>query len=453
MSNYFDNPKTLMKWVKNNSSIAKAVERIMLALGEKGDAHEEDVTECCERIILNDSFSSAQILFKILAQHGIAKFNKESKMTDKQIKEAQAARPRSKWNRVIEGFNEGTPWRRARDEMYDFTHYYQDEVSFDEDPERVYSGEALWRMYVMDKFSSDYHDKDGKLVGGYINDRFHVFPTAGTPANPNVPRDGGNPMSLANGERSKKPRPHEYNYERRLEESRGNKLESIEVTASNFERRIKVASKLPEERNEDKIYNIFKDCLDMREAGFEYGDMINKVANHYNMSLINVAQIDRTARKLKDRHQEIGYEVELTSDYKKKITKAQATPAGESAMQVVKEVNVFNPMTGQVVTLEPNSFVVLRPGIDVMEGQVLSGENAGLIFQLNDLDSTSFVEQAMPMEKMNEAYDDVEELGLNEEPQQIDQPEAKTEEIVPMENEFEVDDMGMGNKLSNMPNS
>jgi hypothetical protein len=74
---------------------------------------------------------------------------------------------------------------------------------------------------MADKFSSDYQDrKTGELVGGYINERFYKFPDAGTPANPDVPRDGGNPMMLKPGERSRTPRPHQWSVERRMQEAR-----------------------------------------------------------------------------------------------------------------------------------------------------------------------------------------------------------------------------------------
>jgi hypothetical protein len=96
-----------------------------------------------------------------------------------------------------------------------------DSIYFDDEPERIYCAEALWRKHVMDKFSREWKDKKtGEWVGGYINNRFHVFPTAGTPANPDVPRDHGNRMELALNERSRQPRPHEYSTERRLEEQR-----------------------------------------------------------------------------------------------------------------------------------------------------------------------------------------------------------------------------------------
>jgi hypothetical protein len=79
----------------------------------------------------------------------------------------------------------------------------------------------MWRRHVADKFSSDQQDrKTGELYGGYINDRFYKFPDAGTPANQDVPRDGGNNMRLVPGERTRLPRPHQYSMERRLQEAR-----------------------------------------------------------------------------------------------------------------------------------------------------------------------------------------------------------------------------------------
>ena len=52
------------------------------------------------------------------------------------------------------------------------------------------------------------------------SDLFYKFPVAGTPANPDVPRDGGNPMMLKPGERTRVPRPHQWSVERRMQEAR-----------------------------------------------------------------------------------------------------------------------------------------------------------------------------------------------------------------------------------------
>lgn len=78
------------------------------------------------------------------------------------------------------------------------------------DDTRTICGEALWRANVMDKFSREYVDKDGKIVGGYINKRFEI--------NRNVPEE--NRMRLKPGE-TRKPRPPEWgNLESRMQAMR-----------------------------------------------------------------------------------------------------------------------------------------------------------------------------------------------------------------------------------------
>jgi len=224
---------------------------------------------------------------------------------------------RNKWNRVVDGFNDGTPWRIDRDKFYNFTHYYTDAISFNEDPTMVYSGEALWRMYIMDKYTREYQTKEGRWVGGYLNDRFYVFPDAGTPDNPDTDRMGGNQMELAQDERTRKPRPHQYSVERRMEEARGHKTTDIEVTTANsFDKMVKIASnasKLPQEKENDVIFNIFRDSLDMREAGIDYEKRLEMISNHYNTSILNVAQIEKTATKLIEKHSGIGYAFDNSS--------------------------------------------------------------------------------------------------------------------------------------------
>ena len=276
---------------------------------------EKDIFDTCQAIFdETDGDNASKILFGVLAKHNITKMNKEAKIKkmaqDSRQRNNWSRGQRNKWNRSVDGFNEATPWRVGRDKYYDFTHYATDEIKLDEDPQHIYSGESLWRTYIMDKFYRDYKDANGKVVGGYINDRFHVFPTAGTPANPDVPRDGGNQMELADGERTRQPRPQEYSTERRLEEARGNKTKSITV-AKSFNRIIKMASKTTEDVENDKIYNIFRDTIEMREAKIDYELMISSIADHYNASILGVAQIDRSAQKLISKHNGIAYETTM----------------------------------------------------------------------------------------------------------------------------------------------
>lgn len=257
---------------------------------------------------------------------------------------------RNKWNRCVDGFNEGTPWRIDRDKMYDFTHYYTDAITFDEDPNRVYSGEAIWRSYIMDKYSREYQDKEGHWVGGYINDRFYVFPDAGTPANPKVARDGGNLLGLAPGERTRKPRPHQYSTERRLEEARGVKTTDLEANASTIKPIAKIASaNLPKERHEDVVYNIFRDTIDMREAGFGYEDMIQKISEHYDVALTSVAQIDATAQRLVHKHSGVFYGLEKKAQF-----------ATRNTFVVQSQLPVMS--NGKEVFIQPETTVVSLGG-------------------------------------------------------------------------------------------
>jgi len=77
------------------------------------------------------------------------------------------------------------------------------------DDNKTVCGEALWRANVMDKYSRDYVDADGNLVGGYINKRFEV--------NYNVPED--NNIRLKPGE-VRKPSERFWNYEARMQHMR-----------------------------------------------------------------------------------------------------------------------------------------------------------------------------------------------------------------------------------------
>lgn len=79
------------------------------------------------------------------------------------------------------------------------------------DDNKTVCGEALWRANVMDKFSRDYVDEDGRPVGGYIEKRFEV--------NHNVPEE--NRMRLRPGE-TRRDRPVEQfgNLEARMQAMR-----------------------------------------------------------------------------------------------------------------------------------------------------------------------------------------------------------------------------------------
>jgi hypothetical protein len=91
---------------------------------------------------------------------------------------------------------------------YTCRHHCLDGIVIDDN--KTICGEALWRANSMDKFSRDYVDADGNLVGGYLNKRFEI--------NRNVPEE--NKMRLKPGE-LRKPRPAAWgNTESRLQDMR-----------------------------------------------------------------------------------------------------------------------------------------------------------------------------------------------------------------------------------------
>lgn len=357
------------------------------------DQSQDSVKESCERIYNGNDASEQQTAAGIL--YGVlSNFNLTNKMTkaaksDGMTKQAQSQQPqpgsrqrngwvrgmRNKWNRTVDGFNEGTPWRVDRDKMYNYTHYYTDAVTFDEDPTHVYSGEAIWRNYIMDKFSQETQDKNGRWIGGYINNRYFVFPDAGTPANPGVDRMGGNQMELPAGERTRMPRPHQYSTERRLEEARGNKTYDIEVTASasSFVKTATIHTKTNKDIENDRLFNMFKDCLDMREAGISYSERLEKISEHYNATITGVAEIEKFASKMLEKHANVGYEIVRT---------AQVAPTTQKELQHPTPIHFDN---GQSVTLPQRAMVnelgngkiqyegkegALQDGMDVPEHEI-----------------------------------------------------------------------------------
>ena len=348
---FFNSPKDLEKWVLSNKKPAEAINKIIEVIGENNLS----VKDGCELIFqlsknkieeneedLNNEIGDAsKALFVTLASYNITEIKKEGENMNKinkwnsaerlGLKQAQVTRPPASpyCTRVDDNKYTGTPWRKDRDAIYDFTHRNPDMLSFDDDPNRVYSGEALWRRFIMDKYYREYANAEGRLVGGYINDRFQVFHDV-----------GGNQMALANGERTRKPRPHQYSIERRLEEARGSKTEDIlPLRASTGAVRVIIAgsaecpansSDIKHISNEDEVVTItpkdayteedtivkaFVDILEMKEAGINDEDVIIKVAGHYQMPIAKVAKIKNFANKMKSEHKYVVY----ASDAKKKI--------------------------------------------------------------------------------------------------------------------------------------
>lgn len=411
MSNYFTNAEDLGLWVKDRPTADDAARELMSIMKDK-PIPEKDIKDTCRSIFDGNDQNASSVLFGILAKHNLTQLHKEAQNQSRQRNEWVRGM-RNKWNRCVDGYNEGTPWRVNRDKMYDFTHYYTDALTFDADPTRVYSGEAIWRAYIMDKYSREYQDENGHWVGGYINDRFYVFPDAGTPSNPNVPKDGGNLLGLAPGERTRKPRPHQYSTERRLEESRGVETNDLEATALSYKPIAKIASNnLPNERHDDIVYNVFKDTIDMRENGFKYDDMIQKISEHYSLSLISVAEIDAQAQKILKKHNGVFYKLEKQASYTPRSTLVVET---ECPIICDGYEKILQPNT-TVIYLGENIFEAINvPGVSKFQfvGQIPNN--------LKNLDAESGSDVLI--------QDGADDVGLNDDFSEKENMSSKNNEI------------------------
>lgn len=288
--NFFTSPNDLEKWVKSYKTPDEASLNIMEVVGKNS---ERDIVETCRSIFEGKDGSASEVLYKILGRYNITREGKN--MTNKIIKEAQIiGRDAPLYANMEMKVCPKLPFSVGKRliSTYNCRHQCLDSLVLDDDPNRVYCLEAMWRRHVMDKFSREFKDKDGKWVGGYVNERFQIFTD-----------DGGNQMQLANSEKTRKPRPHQYSTERRLEEARGEK--TTDLTASN-NKFVKLASVETKENN-DEAYKIFDDIVEMKQAGLNDEDIIYKVAEHYNKSILQIAGIHKAATKMLSAHSGIVY--------------------------------------------------------------------------------------------------------------------------------------------------
>jgi hypothetical protein len=334
MAKFFTSPTDLARWVKeSNSSYQEASRKIIIAIGS--NKNEQDVIETTKRIFSNNNAEEAsKVLFEVLSNYNITEQNvKEAgdkcdkaitanalekykvitaEEKDKMIKEAQIMRQPGEYPMPLRvcpklPFSVG----KRLISTYNCRHYCLDSLVFDEDPERVYCAEALWRGHVMDKFSREWEDaKTGDLVGGYINNRFYVFPDAGTPDNPDVAKDHGNRMSLKPWERSRIPRKHEWSVERRLQEQRNpDSTKSITLSAAiiGSQSMIKLASS--DEIKKEKVVSIFSESIDLNNNGISKEDAVLQLSEKYNHPIEKVVAIQTMALKKMSNHQADIYKV------------------------------------------------------------------------------------------------------------------------------------------------
>ena len=408
---FFTSPQDLQGWVKSHDSADIAAQELIGIIGQE---EQQDVLDTCRAIFEKEDNNASEVLFEVLARHHLTQI-KEGNMTNKIIKEADSGiqrgqaplyqsmplrvcpkLPYSSGKRVISTWN-------CREHCLD-------SICLDDDPLRVICAEALWRRHVMDKFSREFKNKEGKWVGGYINERFQVFHD-----------DGGNQMELANDERTRLPRPHQYSTERMLSEGRGE--ETYDITASS-KQMVKVASKVETSEDDDKVYQIFDDIVEMKQAGLSDEDIIYKVAEHYEKSIHAVAQLHRIATKQLQRHAGVVY----AQDNSKMQKTAQAVLPEKSTLVTKREISVTSLADGQMKTLRMETPVVMVSNADnnsVFE--IVDGPDAGQQFNMSgnmDInDCFGVIEDAA----QGMIQDAAEEIGLNDE---MVQPEAEEFPIV-----------------------
>jgi hypothetical protein len=356
--------------------------------------------QACRAIFENNS-DAATVLFGVLSKHNITQI-REGKMKEKLVKEAQAVmRTDSLYGNMDMRICPKLPKQSAGQGListYNCRTYCLDSLVFDDNPNKVYCAEAMWRRHVMDKFSREFKDKDGKWVGGYINERFQILRD-----------DGGNNMELAHGERTRKPRPHQYSIERRLEEGRGEKTTDLTATSNKF---VKLASTEKGDNN-DNNYRIFDDIIEMKQAGLNDEDIIYKVAEHYNKSILSVASIHKLATKMLQTHNGLVY----SHDNTKVVKVAQVQMPDKTTLVSKRDVDIITVADGKknLLKIETPVVIVSNQGGDPVL-QIVDGPDVGKQFKLSnrmDLNDSFGVMEDMKSGTIQEAAD---ELGLNEEP-------------------------------------
>lgn len=372
---FFTSPEDLEGWIKIQDDSDTAASKIMDIIGRE---EEQDVVETCKTIFESDDKSNAEnaskILFGVLANHDITQIKQSS--NKKLRKEAQMMRQDAVYGNMPMRICPKLPFSVGKRliSTYNCRHYCLDSIVFDDDPLRVYCAEALWRKHVMDKFSQAWRDEEGKLVGGYINERFQVYHDL-----------GGNQLSLAKHERTRKPRPHQYSIERRLSEGRGE--DTYDITASGNKSImknsksnsiVKLASGDNSINKNDKVYKAFSQIIDLKSTGMGDEEILDKVSQSKNMSIFDVAKLVRVAsNKIKSRNGLL-YSCDNNSINKQAISN---TIPENVTMVTKKDVQVINSKNGQLTKLKMETPVV-KVSNDLFE--IVDGPDAGLRFTLSD---------------------------------------------------------------------
>lgn len=388
MANFFTSENDLKSWIKNKKS---AEDACLLLLTVTGNEHEQDIIDTCNSIYspskFEDEKSALRVLFSILKKYNLVsgQKRKDLKMSDNKknnkefIKEAQTMRS-GLYNNMPLRVCPKLPYSCGKKliSTWNCREHCLDSLVLDEDPTKVYCLETMWRRHVMDKFSREFKNNDGEWVGGYINNKFYKFPDAGTPSNPNVPRDHGNTMQLKNEERTRTPRESQYSTEAQLEKQRG--IEPIFHSAKQNGLITKISSKSLDLQNDygkktdDEIYNIFDDMIEMKQVGINPKDILIQCSNHYKISIEKASKIYHCAMRQLSRYDSKLYSyANNNKNIKTSINKIT------SSVFIVPENNFISGIL-------PN-----KKEINLHPGTVLTPTNVSNKFIINTLNSNNQV--------------------------------------------------------------
>lgn len=412
MARFFKSPADLVVWLKKNCSDAPEASSKMITLAGSRDK-EQDIVESVRRIFANeDEAGSSSVLFDILSQYEITEPNVKAvnenmhkvvaadallnakeitaETHDKMIKESQVMRQGGEYQAMPLRVCPKLPKQSSGMQListYNCRHYCLDSLVFDDDPMRVYCAETLWRKHVMDKFSREWKNENGEWVGGYINNRFYTFPTAGTPDNPDVERTQGNRMQLAPGERTRKPRPHEFSTERRLEEKREKgstesitvapvktaQIKTILTVQAESKGFVKLAfSEKTETAPEEQLLDVFGKLVELNNSGFDRETAAAQVIKETGWGVEKVIKLQSIALRKMKVHQADVYSIimgKTTEGTKNHMKEAQAA-----------EVLLQAPSDRELPVMTQNGQTVLNPEAILLE----KGEN---LFEIYDADS------------------------------------------------------------------
>ena len=432
MANFFKSPEDLRHWIKKNSSDAgEASAKIIAATG--CNRYEQDIVESVRKIYNDkEAKGASNILFKILSEYKITEASMKkasdrvskvvaadvllksnlisSEQHKKMIKEAQISRSPGQYQQMPLRVCPKLPKQSGGKQListYNCRHYCLDSLTFDDDPLRVYCAEAIWRKHVADKFSKEFKDKDGEWVGGYINNRFYRFPTAGTPANPNVPRDQGNKMQLGSGERTRQPRPHEYSTERRLSEKRNpGSTKSITLNDNVFKEAMvsqiakkgckKISSKDIISEDE-RISSVFSKIVEMQNSGVEKNAAAARIVRETGMSVEDVVKLQSLAIRKFTAHQSDIYSIIMANKINK--TSQSQSDLFQTTMDV--EVN----KSGEISTLPEGVLVSKNDTNGVFE--VINSDSFSRTGQFFSFINEKDVDSLIPYEEVLNGFEDV----------------------------------------------